>query len=184
MMKTIKIDHCMFPFYNNNKILSEISRHYDRMGYVSHIENQKSRFKGIYLYTKKYYIEHLSTIKGEYNWTNALCVVLDKKYWKYYDNPDMVNEHFLIPKYGCGYFIVDPKSPYTNWRKTPVNERYDFTVFISKKLEKELINLGGCKWILPSYIQSTRKLCQPYDIIIMDDTDVIAPLFQSNIPTI
>lgn len=186
-MKTIKIDHCMFPFYNNNKILSEISKHYKQQNYTSYIEKQKPLFKGIYLYTKRYYIEHLSTIKGEYNWTNALCIELDKKYWKYWKSPDIINEHFLTPKYGCGYFFVDPKSPYTKWRKTlkpnKIN-KHNFTIFISKKLEKELINLGGYKWKLPNYIKTNKKLCQPYDIVIMDNNEIVAPLFQSNIPII
>ena len=186
-MKIIKIDHCMFPFYNNIKILSEINKYYDKRNYTSNIEKQTSLYRGTYLYTKKYYIEHLSTIKGQYNWTNSLCIVLDKKYWKYYKNPDSVNEHFLRPKFGCGYFLVDPKSPYTNWRKNlKVNKinKNNFTILISKKLEKELMNLGGCKWKIPNYIKTDKRLCHFYDIVIMNNTEIIAPLFQSNIPLI
>ena len=114
----LKIDHVMFPFYNNNKLLNEIKKHYDNLGYASYIEPPKKTFKGLYLLTKKFYVEHLSTIKGEHNWTNALCIVLDKKYWGYFKNPDIKNEHFLTPKFGCGYFIVDPKSPCVNWKTT------------------------------------------------------------------
>ena len=134
--------------------------------------------------TKKFYIEHLSTIKGEHNWTNALCIILDKKYWNNFKNPDIIDDHFLTPKFGCGYFLVDPKSPYINWKKqTPKNEFNinDLTILISKKLEKNLKNLAGCKWELPNYIQSDKRLCQLYDILIIDNNKIIAPLFHSNI---
>lgn len=175
----------MFPFYNNNKLLNEIKKYYDKLEYISYIEPQKTTFKGLYLMTNRFYIEHLSTIKGEHNWTNALCIVLDKKYWKYFKNPDIVNKHFLTPKFGCGYFLVDPKSPYVNWKKTIAKNKFNtnnLTILISKKLEKELTNLAGYKWKLPDYIKTDKRLCQLYDILIMDNSKIIAPLFHSNIP--
>ena len=181
----LKIDHVMFPFYNNNKLLNEIKKHYDNLGYASYIEPKKKTFKGLYLLTKRFYVEHLSTIKGEHNWTNALCIVLDKKYWGYFKNPDMINEHFLIPKFRCGYFLVDPKSPYVNWKKTTPKNKFNInnlTILISKKLENKLKHLAGYEWELPNYIQTDKRLCQLYDILITANDRVIAPLFHSNIP--
>ena len=181
----LKIDHVMFPFYNNNKLLNEIKKHYDNLGYASYMEPQNKEFKGLYFFTKRFYVEHLSTIKGEHNWTNALCIVLDKKYWGYFKNPDMKNEHFLTPKFGCGYFIVDPKSPYVkNWKikYSKKLNRENLNIIISKKLENKLKHLAGHEWELPNYIKTDKRLCQLYDILITANNIVIAPLFHSNIP--
>ena len=44
----------MFPFYNNNKLLNEIKKHYDNLGYASYMEPQKKEFKGLYLFKKDF----------------------------------------------------------------------------------------------------------------------------------
>jgi len=41
----LKIDHVMFPFYNNNKLLNEIKKHYDNLGYASYIGPQKKHLR-------------------------------------------------------------------------------------------------------------------------------------------
>ena len=184
-MNYIQLDHIMFPVYNNDKILDEIKNEWKKKykNYKITVE-KKTSFKAIYLKMKKYYIEYLSTIKGEHNWTNALCVKLDKKYWSYYKKPDQIDKHFMIPKFGCGFFIVDPKSPYTKWCKAEFRES-NFEILISKKLKKELINLGGLKWKLPKNIKTNKNLCQSYDILVVDkvnEDNIVAPLFQANQP--
>ena len=97
----------------------------------------------------------------------------------------MKNEHFLTPKFGCGYFIVDPKSPYVKNLKTKYSKklnRENLNIIISKKLENKLKHLAGHEWELPNYIKTDKRLCQLYDILITANNIVIAPLFHSNIP--
>ena len=128
----LEIDHIMFPVYNNNDFLDEVALEYNKnKNYVYDIGEQTSMYKGIYLYSKNFYIEHLSTIKGQYYWSNSLAILLDKKYWSYYKNPDLIDENFMTPKFGCGYFFVNPKYKHIN--KNISKSTYDnFTIYISK----------------------------------------------------
>ena len=56
--------------------------------------------------------------------------------------------------------------------------------FASKKLYGDLQKLCGMNWKLPKYIKQHKSLLHTYDIIIVDDsrTEMIAPLFQTNLP--
>jgi len=178
----LKIDHVMFPVYNNNNFLEEVANEYKKNDkYVYNIGNQEKLYKGIYLYGKSFYVEHLSTIKGETYWSNSLAIILDKKYWSYYKNPDMIDDNFMIPKFGCGYFFVNPNYPYTNDKKNKSD--YDnFIIYISNELEYELKNIGGISWTLPKYIKVDNNLKHKYDIVVKDDDVIIGSLFQSNFP--
>jgi hypothetical protein len=105
--KVLEIDHVMFPIYNNNNFLNEVANEYKKnKKYMYLIGKQQPSYKGIYLHSKNFYIEHLSTVKGEYYWSNSLAILLDKKYWSYYKKPDSISEHFMTPKFGCGYFLL------------------------------------------------------------------------------
>ena len=178
--KILDIDHVMFPVYNNNDFLKEVANEYNKnKKYVYSIGKQTPGYKGIYLYSKNFYIEHLSTIKGEYYWTNSLAIILDKKYWSYYKNPAIINDNFMTPKFGCGYFFVNPEFNSTN-KKISKSDYDNFTIYISKNLKNKLSNIAGLKWKLPNYIKSNDKLCQPYDIIVKDKDVIIGPLFQTN----
>lgn len=176
----IEVDHVMFPVYNNNKFLEEVANEYKtNEKYIYSIGKQQPSYKGIYLYSKNFYVEHLSTVKGEYYWTNSLAIILDKKYWAYYKNPVILNNDFMTPKFGCGYFFVNPEYNFTNKKIT--KSKYDnFTIYISKNLKNSLTNIAGLKWKLPNYIKTHNKLCQPYDIIVKDKNTIIGPLFQTN----
>lgn len=171
----------MFPIYNNNKILNEIALYYkNNENYKFSLGPQELKYKGIYLKSKYFYIEHLSTKKNEYYWSNSLCIVLNKKYWSYYNKPDFIDDNFLIPKFGCGYFLVD--SNYKNLHKKNNNYYDEFIIFISKKLYNEINNIANLKWILPKYIQINNKLKHNYDIVVKDADKIVGPLFSSNFP--
>lgn len=178
--KILDVDHVMFPVYNNNNFLDEVANEYKKnKKYIYSIGKQEPSYKGIYLYSKNFYIEHLSTIKGEYYWSNSIAIILDKKYWSYYKNPVILDDNFMRPTFGSGYFFVNPEYKFTN--KKNLKSNYDnFTIYISKNLKKELTNIAGLKWKLPKYIKTNDKLCQQYDIIIKDRDVVIGPLFQTN----
>lgn len=176
------IDHVMFPIYNNNDLLTEIEAEWKKNNnYLVTIGEQNQLFKGIYLDSKNFYIEQLSTTKGNAYWSNAIAIVLDKKYWDYVDKPDEISEHFMTPKYGCGYFIVDPNYQFTH-QKINKSDYDNFTIHVSKELAEALTNLAGMQWVLPEYIKVSDVLCQAYDIIVTDNNKHIAPLFQANTP--
>ena len=104
--KILDVDHVMFPVYNNNKFLEEVANEYKtNEKYIYSIGKQQQSYKGIYLYSKNFYIEHLSTIKGEYYWSNSIAIILDKKYWSYYKNPVILDDNFMRPTFGSGYFF-------------------------------------------------------------------------------
>jgi len=171
----------MFPIYNNNEFLKEVATEYKKnKNYDYKLGKQNPTYKGIYLLGKSFYIEHLSTVKGQYYWTNSLAIILDKKYWSFYKKPDSMSEHFLIPKFGCGYFLVNPDYPATNDKINKTN--YDnFAIYISEELKQKIKTIGGLKWKLPKYIKTSKALKQLYDIIVMDNNIMIGPLFQSNV---
>lgn len=185
-MKLI-IDHVMFPVYDNNKFLKKVYKEWKKnKKYDISIGKQNDRFRGIYLFSTNFYIEHLSTTINNPYWNNALCIVVDKKYWKYYKHPDEISDDYLIPKYGCGYFLIDPQSKfrYKHGNKN-IGSQYDnFTILISKKLEISIKKICGLDLQLPKYIKTCNNFTQHYDIAVIDNNIRIAPLFQSNTPNI
>lgn len=178
----LQINHVMFPIYNNNNFLLEVEEEYkDNKKYIYDISEQSPLCKGIYLYGKSFYIEHLSTIKGEIYWNNALGIILNKNYWSHYVKPEFINEYFLIPKYSCGYFFISPDYPFINSNK--IKSDYDnFIIYISRNLARTLIFVGGGDWTLPRFIKINEELKHPYDIVVKDNKNIVGPLFQSNLP--
>jgi len=67
----------------------------------------------------------------------------------------------LIPKFGCGYFLVNPD-----------------------ELKQEIKTIGGLKWKFPKYIKTSKALKQVYDILVMDNNTMVGPLFQANVPEV
>jgi len=58
--KILDIDHVMFPVYNNNNFLDEVANEYKtNKKYIYSIGKQQQSYKGIYLYSKNFYIEHI-----------------------------------------------------------------------------------------------------------------------------
>lgn len=178
--KILKIDHIMFPIYNNNNLLDEIKEEWKKnKNYIIKEGKQNPTFKGIYLQGKDFYIEHLSTTKSNYYWTNSLAIILDKKYWSYYKNPVLIDDNFMTPEFGCGYFFVNPEYKFTHQNINESNYN-NFTILISKNLKKELEKIAGIKWTLPKYMKTDKRLCQKYDIFVMDGNKMVSPLFQAN----
>jgi hypothetical protein len=176
----IIIDHVMFPIYNNNNFLLEVAKEYKKEKIKFNVGKQNKLYKGIYLFCGDFYIEHLSTTKHNYYWTNALCIQCDKKYWKYYKNPDSQSEDFMTPKFGCGFFLVSPTSDYVKWRQRNRISCGNMIIYVSKKLYDSVKNLCGLMWNIPKYVKVHKLLLQPYDIVVMDKLNRIAPLFQTN----
>jgi len=157
----ITIDHVMFPVYFNNSFLNSVEENWTQrnLGYVD-TQAQNDFFKGLYLHTKSFYVEYLSTVANEPYWSNAVYVVVPNEYWDNYETPDFRSDHFLIPK------------------------SYDgLTILISKALEYELCNIGGEKWTLPSNgkLRVHEGLHHLHDIAVIDENDtIVAPLFEAN----
>jgi hypothetical protein len=177
--KRLKIDHIMFPVYNNNNFLEHVYKTWIKVNKQCNIGEQNSMYKGVYYPTNNFYVEHLSTTQGEKYWSNSIYVILKTKYWSYFINPDSISEYFLIPKFGCGYHIISPNYPHLN-RLSKSNDE-QLKVHISKALMVEIENLCGFKWEVPNFIRVNDKLLHNYDIAVINSDDrLIAPLFQSN----
>ena len=100
----LAIDHVMFPVYYNNPFLELVEDIWKerKLGKVF-TGPQNASFKAVYLRSKGFYVEYLSNTKSEPYWSNAVCVVVPKKHWGYYNAPALLTEHFLTPKFGCGF---------------------------------------------------------------------------------
>jgi hypothetical protein len=173
----------MFPIYYNPYFLTIVKKYWNTFN--SKISSQKDR---IFLYKYSSYIEHISISNklpdNEQYWSNALCIELDKKYWKFFKNPFIINDNFLTPKAGCGYFLMDPNYKYSN-KKINKSNNNNFIIYISKKLYDELQHLVGLNWKIPSFIKIHKELLHNYDIIIVDDKNkIIAPYLSCNISLI
>lgn len=177
------LDHVMFVTYHNNTLLEEVHESWKKhQTGKTHIAPQQTDYRGVYYQSKSFYVEQLSTISGEYYWSNCVYVVLPQKYWGFYDKPAMVTRDMLIPSYGCGYQIVSPDFPTLN-AKISKDVTYDgFTILVSPTLEASLKTMAGQKWKLPAgKIKVHEKLLHPYDIAVVNEKNkLIGPLFQSN----
>lgn len=180
----IVVDHVMFPVYLNNGFLEvvEAEWHAQSLGKV-YSQPQNSMFKGTYFESKSFYVEYLSTVKSEPYWSNAVYVVVPKKYWSYYKNPALSVEHFLVPTFGCGYTLVSPEFPHLN-SVLAKGQTYDgFTLLISKALEQELLRVAGQSWVLPhsGKVRVHEKLVHVHDIAVINEkSKLVAPLLQPN----
>ena len=178
------VDHVMFPVYYNNPFLDLVEDIWRerKLGRVFS-GPQNSSFKGVYLQSKSFYVEYLSNTKSEPYWSNAVYVVVPKKYWGYYTAPALLSEHFLVPKFGCGYSIISPDYPHLT-KVIARDESYDgLAVLISKALEKELLQLAGQQWVLPESrkIRVHDSLTHVHDIAVIDEKSrLVAPLLQAN----
>jgi hypothetical protein len=180
----VVIDHVMFPVYFNNPFLEAVEAEWraQNLGKV-YSQPQNPVFKGVYFESKSFYVEYLSTVKSEPYWSNAVYVVVPKKYWSHYKNPALSTEHFLVPTFGCGYTLVSPEFPYLN-SVLAKGQTYDgFTLLISKALEQELLRMAGQSWVLPpsGRVRVHEKLVHVHDISVINDKfKLVAPLLQPN----
>lgn len=178
------IDHVMFPLYFNNQFLDIVEESWKALnvGKVS-VGKQSSVYKGVYLHSKSFYVEHLSNVKEQPYWSNTIFFVVPKKYWGFYKNPALVSEHFLVPKFGNGYQLVSPEFPHLN-SKVSADVDYDgLTIIISQALEVEITNIAGRNWTLPDNgrIRVHKGLKHVHDIVVINEKNkTIAPLLQPN----
>lgn len=180
----LQIDHVMFPVYHNDAFLDEVREIWKGHNKVDIVEGgEEGEYKGVYFRSKRFYVEHLSTSKGNTYWSNNVYVIVSKEHWGRIKNPAKVFEHILIPSFACGYQLVSPEFPYLN-SKISQGVTYDgFTLLISAKLEKDLLNLCGLKWKWPTSLKVKvhEGLLHPYDMAVIDEGNtLIAPLYQSN----
>ena len=178
------VDHVMFPVYDNNKLLDSIESAWEGKG-VGRVftQPQNAMFKGAYIQSKSFYVEYLSTVETQPYWSNAIYLVVDKKYWSQYKNPALVNEHFLIPSFGSGYQLVSPDYPYLNSASKQAVEYDGLQILISKALNDELLRIGGQTWTLPEsgIVQVHDGLHHLHDIVVIDDkSKLVAPLYEAN----
>lgn len=178
------IDHVMFPVYLNNPFLKVVKKSWEKhkVGKVD-IGPQNASYKGVFFASKSFYVEHLSNVKSEPYWSNAVYLAVPKKYWSYYKSPALVTKNFLVPYFGCGYQLINPDYKYIN-SKVSKGVAYDgFTLLISEALRKEIVNVAGQKWSLPSNgkVRVHEKLIRVNEMAVINEkSELIAPLYQSN----
>ncbi|MGH1538985.1 MAG: hypothetical protein ACRBHB_01060 [Arenicella sp.] len=178
------VDHVMFPVYFNNKFLDvaeEVWKEH-KAGKVV-VGEQNPAYKGVYLHSKSFYVEHLSNVKEQPYWSNAIYFVVPKKYWSFYQKPALVSEYFLVPEFGCGYQLVSPEFPHLN-SKVSADVDYDgLVILISPALEAEIMTIAGKNWALPSNgkVRVHKDLKYVHDIVVINEKNkTIAPLLQPN----
>jgi hypothetical protein len=180
----LQIDHVMFPVYFNNPFLNLVEQIWKNQsgGRVTQMP-QYPAFKHVLNFSKSFYVEYLSTVQSEPYWSNAVYVVVPKKFWGHYKSPALVTEHYLIPEFGAGYQLVSPEFPHLN-SIVAKGEAYDgFTLLISKALETSLLSIGGQKWVLPSNgkIRVHEKLHHAHEMAVINEkSKIVAPVLQSN----
>ena len=178
----LKIDHVMFPVYYNDAMLEHIEDDWkNRDSGKVYTQPHNGTYTGVYLPSKSFYVEYLSSIETEPYWSTAIYVVVPNEYWDAYKDPAMRNDHFLIPWFGSGYQLVSPDFPHTN-DKVSSGEDYDgLTILISKALKQELLNIGGKKWTLPKNVRVQDGLYHLHDIAVIDENSkIVAPLYEAN----
>ena len=144
------VDHVMFPVYFNNQFLDVAEESWKALNVGKVAQGrQNSAFKGVYFHSKSFYIEYLSNVKEQPYWSNAVYLVVPKKYWAFYEKPALVSEHFLVPKFGCGYQLVSPDFPHLN-PKVSADVEYDgLVILISPALESEITQIAGKNGLFP-----------------------------------
>ena len=177
----LQVDHIMFPVYFNNAFLGVVEEAWK--GYAIgrvFAQAQNAVFKAVYLQSKNFYVEHLSTVESEPYWSNTLYVVVSKEIWSHYAAPALLTEHFLIPRFGCGYSLVSPDFPHLH--ATFPEQSYDgLSILISAALEAELKTIAGEAWSLPPHLRVHGGLHHAHDMVVVDGhSKVVAPLYQAN----
>jgi hypothetical protein len=177
----LQIDHIMFPVYFNNAFLDIVEQTWKgkATGRVFS-QPQNAVFKAVYLQGKSFYVEHLSTVESEPYWSNTLYIVVPKEFWSYYATPALRSEHFLMPRFGCGYSLVSPEFPHLH--SSLPEQSYDgLSILISSALEAELKTLAGRAWSLPPNVRVHNGLHHAHDMVVVDgESKVVAPLYQAN----
>lgn len=180
----LRIDHVMFPVYANNPFLETIESQWTqkKSGKVF-TQPQNDFFKGVYLQSKSFYVEYLSTVESQPYWSNAVFVVVPTEYWSHYEEPAMKSEYFLVPYFGSGFQLVSPDYPHLN-EIVSADETYDgLKILISSALKNELTNIGGQEWLLPKSgkVEVHEGLVHPHDIVVIDEhAKLVAPLLEAN----
>lgn len=180
----LEIDHVMLPVYYNDALIDSIESVWrDRARGKVFTQPQNDFFKPVYLQSKSFYVEYLSTVQAQPYWSSAVFFVVPKQYWDHYKNPAMVNEHFLIPSFGSGYQLVSPDYPHLN-SKIVKDVMYDgLKILISAALEEQILGIGGKQWSLPKdgKLQVHDGLAHLHDIVVIDENaKLVAPLFEAN----
>lgn len=180
----LTIDHVMIPVYFNNALLEFVEHDWaNRNSGKVFTQPQNDNFKGLYFYSKSFYVEYLSTVETEIYWSSAIYLVVPNEYWDAYKEPALRTDHFLIPAFGSGYQLVSPSFAHLN-SIVSKDESYDgLTILISKALEHELLNIGGKQWVLPKSgkIRVHDGLHHLHDIAVIDEhKKIVAPLFEAN----
>lgn len=178
------IDHVMFPVYLNNALLERVEPNWkERNAGKVFTQPQNRSFKGLYMSSKSFYVEYLSTVETEPYWSAAIYVIVPNEYWDAYESPALKTDHFLIPSFGSGYQLLSPSFPHLN-SEVSKEESYDgLTILISKALEQELLNIGGKKWRLPANgkVRVHEGLHHLHDIAVIDENEkIVAPLLEAN----
>jgi|AntAceMinimDraft_17_1070374.scaffolds.fasta_scaffold07273_3 hypothetical protein len=180
-VKELVVDHIMFPVYNNDAFLDEVKEIWETKGVGEIKRDDYEAYSGVFFKTKKFYVEYLSTNKGDGWWRNRICVVVDKQHWDYYKEPFLKDEFFLTPEITSGFFLVSPEYNSTN---TKINKDIDykgFTIYISEALKEKLENICDLKWKLPDYIKTNKNLIHETDIVVVDGKgEYVAPFLQCN----
>ena len=178
----LKIDHVMFPVYYNDGMLEHVEDNWkNRASGKVFSQPHNGTYTGVYLSSKSFYIEYLSSIETEPYWSTAIFVVVPNDYWDAFDDPVMRSDHFLIPHFGSGYQLVSPDFPNLN-DTVSKGEDYDgLTILISKALKQELLNISGQKWTLPKNVRVQDGLYHLHDITVIDENSkIVAPLYEAN----
>lgn len=178
------VDHVMIPVYFNNTLLDFVEHNWTHreLGKVF-TEPQGDNFKGLYLKSKSFYVEYLSTVETEPYWSSAIYLVVPNEFWDAYKEPAIRTDHFLIPSFGSGYQLVSPSFPHLNTIVSKTESHDGLTILISKALEQEILNIAGKQWVLPKNgkIRVHKGLHHLHDIAVIDkDNKIIAPLFEAN----
>ena len=176
------VDHIMFPVYNNLGFLDEVEQCWKKhhTGVVM-MGPPGPQYKGVYYSSKSFYVEHLSTVKGEPYWSNTIYFVVDKKHWEFYENPDMVDENWLKPRIRGGFALLSPDHPGLQSKHFSGITYDGFTILISKTLEEELREICGLTWKLPANMAIDEKLLHSFDMAVVNENDtLVAPLYQHN----
>ncbi len=180
----LEIDHVMMPVYFNNALLEHVEQTWkDKQSGKVFTQPQNDFFKGVYLQSKSFYVEYLSTVDTQPYWSSAVFFVVPEKYWDHYENPAIRNDYFLVPYFGSGYQLVSPDFPHLN-RINAAQESYDgLQILISAALEKEILTIGGQQWTLPANGKLTvhEGLAHRHDIVVIDEhSKLVAPILEAN----
>ena len=179
--KELIVDHIMFPVYNNDPFLDEMQEIWETKN-IGEVERADyDAYSAVFFKSKEFYVEYLSTNKGDGWWRNKVYIVVDKKFWDYYESPFIKDDFFLVPERTSGYALISPEY---NALSSKVNQHIEyegFTILISEELKSILLNICGLKWELPPFIKTNKNLIHETDMVVIDEEgEYIAPFLECN----